>query len=208
MLYSDAPYAAAIDHVLDKFAPYDLAAAIREYRFNKDTQYAIQASVRKLQEKEMRYTERAVDLLSTLENANALGRIFAHEMDITQYCLDHLTPDAYFEYCKQRQDFMGEVTRSALDTRVIKRAKPSRIISLPHDATRRYAKRAHARYNALDAEEEHIRRGLHCPPAPKRLRRDNVPLHIHARKQCHRCMEWGHIRATCPTRPGVAGLRK
>jgi hypothetical protein len=26
-------------------------------------------------------------------------------------------------------------------------------------------------------------------------------LHVHARKRCHSCREWGHIRATCLTCP-------
>jgi hypothetical protein len=45
LFYSDAPFTPAIDHVLDNFAPFDLAATIRQYRFYKDTQYAIQQSV-------------------------------------------------------------------------------------------------------------------------------------------------------------------
>ena len=113
----DAPFAPAIDHVLDNFATFDLAAAVRQYRVYKDTQYAIQQSVKKLQEKEMRYIEKGVEVLSALENANALGRIFAHEQDITTHLLENLTPSSYIVYAKIRKFFTGHLTFSASDIR-------------------------------------------------------------------------------------------
>jgi hypothetical protein len=200
---SDAPFAAAIDLVLDKFAPYDLAASIRQYRYFKDTQYAIQASIGKLREKEMRYMERAVEILSDLENANALGRIFAHEADITQYLIEHSTPAAYIAYVKIVESFTGQVAHSALDTRtrtprVITRKTPG-IISLPRGTTTRVRPQLPSR--TLDDEiENQLRRDLYKPRKPFRPL-TNVPLHVHRRKRCHRCHEWGHIRRYCPLRP-------
>jgi len=45
LFYSNAPFAPAIDHILDNFCPFDLATAIHQYHFYKDMQYAIQESV-------------------------------------------------------------------------------------------------------------------------------------------------------------------
>ena len=115
LFYSDTPFASAIDHVLDNFCPFDLTAAIHQYCFYKDTQYAIQQSVRKLQEKEMQYIKMGVEVLSALENANALGRIFAHEQDITTHLLENLTPSLYVTYAKICKFFTGHITFSTND---------------------------------------------------------------------------------------------
>jgi len=53
LFYLDTSFTSAINHVMDKFCPNDLAATIRQYRFFKETQYTIQVSIKKLQEKEM-----------------------------------------------------------------------------------------------------------------------------------------------------------
>ena len=200
LFYSDTPYAPAIDHVLDNFCPFDLAAAIRQYRFYKDTQYAIQASIKKLQEKEMRYIEKGVEVLSDLENANALGRIFAHENDITTYALEQLTPAAYIEYVKIRGTFNGHVTHSALDVRT----HHPRGTSAPFQSY--WEKTQEARDQDARDQQDEYDSDTFRPARSSRSRRPipvrrNVPLHVHARKRCHRCHKWGHIRATCPTRP-------
>ena len=87
LFYSNTAFAPAINHVMDKFCPNNLAAAICQYRFFKKTQYTIQVSIKKLQEKEMQYVEKGVEVLSDLENTNALECIFTHEYDITQYVM-------------------------------------------------------------------------------------------------------------------------
>jgi len=117
LFYSNAPFAAAINHILDNFCPFDLAAAIYQYCFYKDTQYSIQQLVQKLQEKEMHYIEKGVEVLSMLENTNTLGRIFAHKQDITTYLLENLTPFSYVAYAKICKSFMGHITFSTNDVR-------------------------------------------------------------------------------------------
>ena len=115
LFYSDATFAPAINHVLDNFCPFDLAAAIRQYHFYKDTQYTIQESVRKLQEKEICYIEKGVEVLSVLENTNTLGHIFTHKHNITTYLLKNLMPSSYIVYAKICKSFTGHITHSALN---------------------------------------------------------------------------------------------
>ena len=65
----------------------------------------------------MCYIKKGVEVLSDLENANALGCIFAYENDITTYALEHLMPAAYIKYIKIHASFNGHVTHSVLDVR-------------------------------------------------------------------------------------------
>ena len=125
LFYTKAPFTTTIDHIVEQFCPLDLAAAICQYQYYKDTQYAIWVSIKQLQEKEMRYVKRAVKILSDLENANAVGRILAHEHDINQYALDHLTPAALVTYYKISQTFKGPIAHSATDTRICTHERPS-----------------------------------------------------------------------------------
>jgi len=124
LFYSDTNFTPAINHVMDKFCPFDLATAIHQYHFFKDTQYTIQASIWKLQEKEMWYIEKGVEVLSDLKYANALGCIFAHKHNITQYALKHLMPSAYIMYCKIHQSFTRQVMHSVLNIQVCKSQHP------------------------------------------------------------------------------------
>ena len=63
----------------------------------------------------MCYIEKGVEVLSALENANALGCIFTHEHDITTYLLENLIPSSYIMYTKICKSFTRHVTYSALN---------------------------------------------------------------------------------------------
>jgi hypothetical protein len=200
-----ATFAPAIDHVLAKFAPLDLTAAICQYQYYKDTQYTIQSAICKLQEKEMRYVERAVEVLTDLENANALGRILAHNGDILEYTMENLNSHATLTYVKIAQSFEGCTVQSALDTRQHhKSSTMPGIIFLPHGATQRFKdaeKKRNDKWTLNDEIEEQLRGCAHTCPTPSRCPRINTPLHLHARKKCYRCHEWGHVAKACPIRP-------
>jgi hypothetical protein len=208
-----APFALAIEHVLAKFAPFDLAATIHQYQYYKDTQYAIQMAIRKLQEKEMRYVERAVEVLSDLENANALGRILAHDGDTLKYTMENLDSHATLAYVKIAQSFKGRTAQSALNTRTRhKSTTVPGIISLPLGTTQHFKnaeKKRTDKWTLDDEIEEQLRGRAHTRPTPSRHPRANTPLHRHERKKCYRCHEWGHVARACPVRPyRKLGLRK
>ena len=186
LFYSQAPFASAINHIVEQFCPLDLATAIRQYQYYKDTQYAIQASIKQLQEKEMQYLERAVEILSDLKNANAVGRIMAHEHDINQYALDHLTPSSLVAYYKISQSFKGPIPHSAADTCIHTRERPS-IISLPHGASLKFQQRIKEKLSHEELVEQRICECLHSAPGPAKHLRHNIPfpdipLHVHQRK--------------------------
>jgi hypothetical protein len=78
LLDSQAPFAFAVTKVIDNYFPPDLAMGVCQYQFYKDTQYALQASVKSLEDKAQCFLEGAMKVLSGLENANVLGRLLAH----------------------------------------------------------------------------------------------------------------------------------
>src|SRR5258708_36251284 len=79
------PFAPALDKVIQEHLPYDLVAAINQYRYYKDLQYKAQGKNQEFRNKGMKYLERAMEVLSDLENANVLGRIWpAYEDEILQ----------------------------------------------------------------------------------------------------------------------------
>ena len=90
-----ASYANALNNVINTYFPFDLSAGIRQYQHYKETQHAIQASIKALQEKEMRYMEKAIEVLSDLENTNVLGCLLAHNDEIRQELLTYFTTDPY-----------------------------------------------------------------------------------------------------------------
>ncbi|KAI0267555.1 hypothetical protein BGY98DRAFT_1190995 [Russula aff. rugulosa BPL654] len=60
LLDPEASFADIINHVINNNFSYDLAAAVCQYQYCRETQYAIQASIKHLHEKEMRYLEHAI----------------------------------------------------------------------------------------------------------------------------------------------------
>src|SRR6267154_3394806 len=52
--------------------PLHLSATIRRYQHHKDTQYSAQQQIHDLQDKEHRHLEKAMCILSKLENTNVL----------------------------------------------------------------------------------------------------------------------------------------
>jgi hypothetical protein len=123
LLDTQAPFAFAITKIVDNYFPPDLAAGVRQYQFYKDTQYALQASVKSLQDKETRYLEGAMEVLSGLENANVLGRLLAHE-DIISADLLAQNTQVYTHYARLACSFRGDITQSAQDVRVNIRQMP------------------------------------------------------------------------------------
>jgi len=117
LLDSQAPFAYAITKVMDIYFPPDLAAGVRQYQFYKDTQYALQASVKSLEDKAQHYLEGTMEVLSGLENANVLGCLLAHA-DIISANLLAKDTQVYTYYARLACSFQGDITQSALDVRV------------------------------------------------------------------------------------------
>ena len=145
----------------------------------------------------MHYIEKGVEVLSTLENANALGCIFAHKHDITTYLLENLTPSSYIAYAKICKSFTRHIMHSALDVRM----RHLRGMSAPFQ---NYLEDDQELCDQLVQEEQgepYDYSPLHSQSHHPIPVHHNILLHVYACKRCHHCHKWGHIRATCPTRP-------
>jgi hypothetical protein len=117
ILDAKAPFAHAVNKVINEYFPLDLAASIRQYQYFKDTQYSIQAVRQQLFNKETNYQDHANDTLTYLENANVLGRLMAHLDIIHEELLgDKGTGHAHFSHAVR--GFTQPITHSATDTRI------------------------------------------------------------------------------------------
>jgi hypothetical protein len=117
LLNIEAPYADAINHVINNYFPYDLSAGVRQYQFYKKKEYQVQCHIRDLQHQEMHYLEKAMGLLSELENANILGRLLAHT-EIMQSTICDTDPLAIIPFRHVADTFAGNITQSVTDTYV------------------------------------------------------------------------------------------
>jgi len=112
---SRSPFAEAVTKVINQKFPLHLSAAIKRYQYLQEEKYSAQQHIGRLQEREYKYLEKAMCVLSDLENANVLGRIIAHGDDI----LHSLTADqrAAGLFIEIMHSFEGTITQSAIDAR-------------------------------------------------------------------------------------------
>ena len=114
LLHPEGCCASTVNKVLKEHAPVDLITSVQQYHHYRDTQYAIQQCANQLRRKEMQYLEKAIEVLSGLENANVVGQIMAHNDVMMEELAD--TPGAVPHYLEIVKRFKGEVTKSAADT--------------------------------------------------------------------------------------------
>jgi hypothetical protein len=117
LLDIEAPYTDAINHVINNYFPYDLSTGIRQYQFYKEKEYQVQRRIRDLQQQEMHYLEKAVGLLSELENANILGRLLMHT-EIIRSTIHDTDPLTIIPFQRTANTFAGNITQSTTDTHV------------------------------------------------------------------------------------------
>ena len=177
--------------VVDKYFPYDLLATVQQYQFYKSTQYALQHTIQAALIKEMKYAEKALEVLSETENANILGHLLAH-MDVLSMALTP-KPDAHFAYIKAIRGFDGDITETALDPCVNRHRSAIKEQGEPIPDSvfdEQYAKEQRIIDKCKDTLKHHKRQ---C-----RAHAAIFPLHAH--KQCFRCGHFGHICLYCPRR--------
>ena len=226
LLDTKEPFADAVNHIINEYFPLNLSAAVRQYQYYRETEYAIQCTIRTLQDKEMRYIEKAIGVLSELENANVLGCLLAHSQEITDCLLktcerDMLGPhnNPLTPFLTLATLFRGKITQSALDVRPnnfrqgkdLIRGMSSKERNLQQDDDDdNYYSEDDNTCNFIACKikgmEDHLRNRLH---APKRTRAaiHVKPMHAYRRipsktvrviKVCYECCKPGHIWAFCP----------
>ena len=67
-----------------------------QYQFYKSTQYTLQRTIQTTRAKELKYSKKALEVLSEMENANVLCCLLAH-MDVLSMALTP-KPDTHFAY--------------------------------------------------------------------------------------------------------------
>jgi hypothetical protein len=117
LLDPDAPFADAVNHVINNYFPYDLSAGVWQYQFYKEKEYQVQRRIRDLQQQEMHYLEKTVGLLLELENANVLGCLLAH-MEIIHSIIRDTDPLTILPFKCVADTFASDITQSATDTHV------------------------------------------------------------------------------------------
>ena len=175
--------------MVDEYFPYDLLATVWQYQFYKSTQYALQPTIQTARAKELKYSKKALEVLSEMENANVLGRLLAH-MDILSMALAP-KPDAHFAYIKAIRGFDGDITETVLDPHVNRHRSAVKEQGEPiPDSV--FDKQCAKQQRIIDEREDAFERR-------KRQRQAHAAVFpLHARKQCFRCGHFGHIRLFCP----------
>ena len=79
----DEPFAPLLTKTLNEHFPINVIIGVIQYRYYKSTQCALRKTINELFQKEQKYLEKSLEVLSELENANVLGRLHAHLPDIT-----------------------------------------------------------------------------------------------------------------------------
>ena len=110
------PFAYAVNKVINDYFPHDLSTAIWQYQHHKQFQYVVQSAIRHLQDKKYKHLEKALEVLSDLEDANVLGRLLAHA-DVIDMAFDS-NDDHHHAWAQVLSDFRGHITQSALDPRI------------------------------------------------------------------------------------------
>src|ERR1700674_927963 len=195
-----APYASAINRVLNENFPLVLSAAVRRYQFYKEEQYAAQERIRRLQEKERNCLEKAMCVLSEMENANVIGRLFLYEDEILN-ALTHNQPAASL-FLRAIHPFRGVIPTSALDsTRNPWRNKfPSRTIPANRTLYQRLQRCSSKERNHIEVENllqestDEMQARLRAQ-LEKRKPQKKHPLSAH--KKCFRCGHMGPITHHC-----------
>ena len=192
------PFAYAVSKVVDEYFPYDLLAAVQQYQFYKSTQYALQRTIQTARTKELKYSEKALEVLSEMENANVLGRLLAH-MDVLSMTLAP-KPDAHFAYIKAIRGFDGDITKTTLDPRVNRHRSAVKEQGEPiPDSV--FDEQCAKEQRILDEHED----ALECCKTQHQAHTTVFPLH--ACKQCFRCGHYGHIHLFCPRRMPPLGCK-
>ena len=159
----------------------DLTAGVIQYRQYKSTQYALQQTINELQRKLLAYMEKTQEVLSELENANVIGRLYSHLTDIAIESQED--PLQFHQLLKATERFEGQITRSAIDPT----PDPS------YKSNTLYA-------STLTEEQERLHTVVQQNYRQVRKTTPTAPA-SHSNKVCHRCGRLGHIRATCTSKP-------
>jgi len=164
------PFAPALDKVIQEHLPYDLVAAINQYCYYKDLQYKAQGQNKEFHDKGMKYLECTMEVLSDLENANVLGRIWPAYQDEILENLDGKQSTGY-----ALQDALDAWENPIPYHQVEMKTKHSDLSD---------TSKSHCSYHGWQANHS----SEACPHVRYR------------RRMCYKCCKYGHICSKCPNK--------
>ena len=217
IFHTEEPFAPAVDVILSELCPPDLEAGIRHYRYYRTVTRAYQNKARDAQELHMKYLERMMEVLDTLEKADAFNRLA-----VLVECAKHSTipnPEAFhalssaLEGLPRRDDDLSDRRPPT---------PPLRSVDTWHQSHRLQwaslykAEPTNDNNNNNSSSSNDTRVDPIAPLCthhkvfyykPCRLGpRCTGPLHTPKKassKQCYKCHGVGHVRQQCPNNVAV-----
>jgi hypothetical protein len=208
ILRQDEPFSGVVDYIIQEHLTFDVQAGVQQFRHYDNARQALQKTITQLQEKQMHYLERSMEVLSDLENANVLGRILAHHEEFDD------NPKAYAAFFLKVAPFRGHITNSGRDTTVDPYAADLLAFGPPASACS--VSPLHPPYLSYAEALKKSTRDYSSAPRPATRRK--MPRRAfsatssttsssrsgrsfcgsHKTKRCHKCQKIGHIRRECP----------
>ena len=189
------PFDEAIASVVKTHFPIALDAAFQRYKYFQEKKYRARAKTQELQSRlewardnENLALEKAMCVLSEMENANFLGRLVCYEDEILHRLSSH--PQAGHTFVRHALDFEGPITQSGLDpTPNPHRGAPAFLTPLPQTRTAGHQLSSRQLHVAATAEAMRLTR-----------LENRTPTHTarHTRPRCYKCKKRGHVVRDCP----------
>jgi hypothetical protein len=233
-LLLESPYAEVISKVVDQRFPIALSAGLKQYQHHKRKQYDAQAKARvlrerltRLQNRENGALEAAVGVLSEMENANFMGRLFCVEDEVLHQLAHHPIHADHFIHVGLA--FAGTITQSPLNPLPnlwrSSPGNPDRVApfgfpeGFPHDRSRQEChlnKHRDCTHPLNQSESEALaREGVRLREEALKNTRDAEQVELRLAggkkhrpritlasipitKRCFKCNRFGHIRQNCP----------
>ena len=192
ILDAKQPYGEVINWILVKHCPKDLLAGVLTYCHYQEAQYTTQCQINALQECHMHYLEKRMEALSSLENANILGRILTHVEDFKGY------PQAYANFFKHATPFCSHITYSSTNTAINRYMSGGIALGLPASA---YTPPCVCTPDTFPPPYADQIKSLHnhsCTLHCYQMKPTPIGPCSTKSKHCHKCHQLGHIRHECP----------
>ena len=190
VLTPDEKFSKIIDWILGEHCPCNLHAGVGQYQHYLNACQTVQKQINALQEHNMYYLEKRMEVLSNLKNANVLGHILAH----TEEFDSHL--EAYASFFQAVSPFCRHITY--LGTNVAIDCYMSGAIALsPPAVSKPLPPYVHLTYADALRNSKSICKLLITADKPPPIPTGLCSTHG---KRCHKCCVLRHIRHECPKR--------
>jgi hypothetical protein len=217
LLDANSRFALAINQIVDQHFPLHVSATLRQYRYYQEKRYYLQQEIKRCEERirqdkeeEYQALEKAMCVLSTLENTNFLGHLYSYEDNILHALSTN--PSIANQFLQLAVQFHGTITNSGTDAT----PNPLRTAKGKVRIFQQKQKQGKVLYmddndgidflrETADVIEDNLRRQIEA--------RNDAGLPRHPRTfakkiQCFKCRHYGHVRTHCPSERGLRFFEK